>query len=82
MFSFACGSLTMTINNHSSDTYTLAELGFSSYFRSQLSLDDLEHLQPMRIVEVQRDLLHALGENGHTELIPSGSELTGYFCCR
>jgi len=47
---------------------TLAELGFSPFFQSQLSLDDLEQLQPMRVVDLQRDRLNALSESGMSEL--------------
>ncbi|MEE9334522.1 MAG: ribosome small subunit-dependent GTPase A [Granulosicoccaceae bacterium] len=48
--------------------YSLTDLGFSAYFLSQLGLDELGHLLPMRIVEVQRDRLTALGENGPLEV--------------
>lgn len=52
--------------------YSLAELGFSAHFVSQLSLDEFESLTPMRITEVQRDRLSALGESAQALLhIPS-----------
>ena len=43
---------------------TLSELGFSAHFVSQLALDEFELTRPMRISEVQRDRLSALGEEG------------------
>jgi ribosome biogenesis GTPase len=67
----------MTISN-----YSLTELGFSAHFRSQLSLEDLESLLPVRVTEVQRDRLTALGESGQIEVIlttafPSGDITVG-----
>lgn len=59
--------------------YTLTELGFSSYFLSQLSLDELEQLQPMRVVEVQRDRLIAIGEKHTTDLVAGSSDTIGAF---
>ena len=52
---FARGSLLMTSENSTSNPFSLAELGFSPYFVSQLSCEELELQQPMRIVEVQRN---------------------------
>ena len=70
----------MTSKQHLAfNSYSLLELGFSAHFRSQLSLDELEHLQPMRIVEVQRDRLYAYGEDCVVELTVSGSDTTGDF---
>jgi len=79
MLLHACGSLKMTSKNLSTNSYSLTELGFSPHFRSQLSLEELEHLQPMRVVEVQRDRLHAYGEHCVAELTVSGSDSTGDF---
>jgi ribosome biogenesis GTPase len=69
----------MTSKNVTSNSYSLIELGFSPHFRSQLSLAELEQLQPMRIVEVQRDRLHAYGDHVVAELIVSGANSTGDF---
>jgi len=69
----------MNSNNLSTNSYTITELGFSPHFRAQLSLEELEHLQPMRIVEVQRDRLHAYGESSVAELTVSGADSTGDF---
>lgn len=62
--------------------YSLTELGFSAHFRSQLSLDDLEHRIPVRVMEVQRDRLLTLGESGQLEVvltaaIPAGDIAVG-----
>lgn len=59
--------------------YSLTELGFSAHFLSQLSLDELEHCHPMRIVEVQRDRLTAVDESGLTELALTAATSTGDF---
>lgn len=69
----------MTNKNGSFNNFTLDDLGFSPYFRSQLSLEDLERLKPMRIVDVQRDRLNALSENGMAELSLGASSSTGDF---
>ena len=69
----------MSDNNTASNKHTLTELGFSPYFRSQLTLSDLELLQPMRIVEVQRDRLTALGENCANALTPVSPASIGDF---
>ena len=63
----------MTIRSGCSGVYSLETLGFSAYFRSQLTLEELEHLQAIRIVEVQRDRLHAVGEEGFIDIHPGGS---------
>jgi len=67
----------MTLKNTLSNPYSLAELGFSPHFVSQLSLEELELQHPMRVVEVQRDRLYALGEKCLTELTLSGSNSIG-----
>lgn len=66
-------------NNNTLNTYTLTELGFSSYFLSQLSLDELENLHPMRVIEVHRSKLNALGEHGLAELSLHTSTSSGDF---
>ena len=58
---------------------SLAQLGFSAHFFSQLNLDELEHLRPMRITEVQRDRLSALGELGSLQLAAPADMSTGDF---
>ena len=57
--------------------YSLMQLGFSAHFLSQLTLDELEYLLPMRVVEVQRDRLTALGENGQIEVILTAATPAG-----
>ena len=69
----------MTENNVDFENLSLLELGFSPYFRSQLSLEDLELLQPVRVTEVQRDRLQALGENKQLELRLTASMSAGEF---
>jgi len=69
----------MTNTNSTFDNFTLTDLGFSPYFRSQLSLEELEQLQPMRIIDVQRDRISALGEHGTVALSPGTSLPTAEF---
>lgn len=59
--------------------YTLPELGFSAHFVSQLDLDEFEQVRPMRITEVQRDRLSALGEEGALLLMVPADAQTGDF---
>ncbi|MEZ5535282.1 MAG: ribosome small subunit-dependent GTPase A [Thiolinea sp.] len=44
---------------------TLAELGWSQFFQSQLSLEQLESALPFRVTGVQRNLLECLGLDAH-----------------
>jgi len=69
----------MNTKNTPSDNLSLTDLGFSPHFQSQLTLEDLEHLQPMRVVDVQRDRLNALGEDGLAELSLGASNSTGEY---
>lgn len=62
-----------------SSNYSLGELGFSAHFRCQLNLEELEHLTPVRITEVQRDRLHAVGEATQAVLSPPANQSTGDF---
>lgn len=62
-----------------SQNYTLPELGFSAHFVSQLNLDEFEQMRPMRITEVQRDRLSALGEEGAQLLLVPADAQTGDF---
>lgn len=62
-----------------SSNYTLPELGFSAHFVSQLNLDEFEQVRPMRITEVQRDRLSALGEEGAQQLLVPAESQTGDF---
>jgi len=59
--------------------YSLADLGFSAHFLSQLSLEELEHLQSVRIVEVHRDRLTAIGEFGQLEIKLTAVNPSGNF---
>ncbi len=45
-------------------TYSLPELGFSAHFQSQLEAEEFETHTPLRVIEVQRNLIHTLGEGG------------------
>ena len=62
-----------------SSNYSLTELGFTAHFLSQLSLEELECLLPVRIIEVQRDRLTALGENGLVTVTLSTATPSGNF---
>ncbi len=57
--------------------YSLAELGFSAHFLSQLSLEELELLIPIRVIEVQRDRLTAIGESGHVDVLLTAANPSG-----
>jgi ribosome biogenesis GTPase len=59
--------------------FTLEELGFSHHFSSQLNLDEYEQFQSVRVVEVQRDRLNAIGESGLVEL-SLGSDISAGDC--
>lgn len=47
-----------------SSDFTLADLGWSALFLSQLSVDELETLTPLRLTGVERDRARALGPDG------------------
>jgi ribosome biogenesis GTPase len=47
---------------------SLSDLGWSAFFLSQLSLDDLERLSPLRLTEVHRDRAVGLGPDGSMPL--------------
>ena len=59
--------------------HALTDLGFSAHFVSQLDLDEFEQMRPMRITEVQRDRLSALGEEGAQVLLVPAEAQTGDF---
>ena len=44
--------------------YSLADLGWSSFFISQLSIDELDATRPVRVTEVFRDAVLTLGPDG------------------
>lgn len=44
--------------------WTLADLGFSNFFMSQIEMDELTTLTPFRISEIQRSIVMGLGEAG------------------
>jgi ribosome biogenesis GTPase len=48
--------------------YTLAQLGWKTYFNQQLTLDNLEQTAPFRITQVFKNRIIALGENGELNL--------------
>lgn len=49
-------------------TLSLADLGWSAHFLSQLSLDEHERLVPLRLAEVHRDRATGLGPSGEVAL--------------
>ena len=64
------------------DALSLTRLGFSAHFSAQLTLEELEQLQVVRVAEVQRDRITTLGENGQqsvpvTAKVPAGSIAVG-----
>jgi len=63
-------------------TFSLADLGWSAAFQSQLALEDLETLRPARIAEVQRHRAVALTPAGQDSVtfpgdIPAGDIAVG-----
>lgn len=48
--------------------YTLAQLGWKTFFNQQLSLEDLEHTAPCRVTQVFKNRVVVLGENGEINL--------------
>ena len=48
--------------------YTLQQLGWKTHFNQQLSLDDLEQSSPYRIIQVFRNRITVLGEDGERNL--------------
>ena len=59
------------------DAVTLAELGWSNFFLSQVDVDDLHDLTPARIAGVGRDRVFALSEDGLLELTLDPGMSTG-----
>ncbi len=49
-------------------TLTLADLGWSAFYQSQLSIEDLETCDPMRVTEVHRNSVEVIGVDGPTRL--------------
>lgn len=52
----------------SAKNYTLAQLGWKTFFNQQLSLDNLEQTAPIRITQVFKNRVNALGEIGELNL--------------
>jgi len=53
------------------DALSLADLGWSNFFLSQLDLEDLNTFEPMRVAEVQRSIVRAFAPDGtHTLTTP------------
>jgi ribosome biogenesis GTPase len=48
--------------------YSLFQLGWKNYFNQQLSIEDLENMQPYRVSHVYRNRLILLGEAGEQDL--------------
>lgn len=65
----------MRISDIAISNYSLANLGFTSHFLSQLSLEELDALIPIRITEVQRDRLTAIGESGPVDIVLTAANL-------
>ncbi len=54
-------------------TNTLADLGWSGFFQSQLELAEIETGRPVRVHAVHRDMLDIVGVDGDERLVRSGS---------
>lgn len=54
-------------------------MGLTAFFTSQIDIDEFETLIPLRVAEVQRDLLRCIGETGKLDLItPSGLQTSAF----
>ncbi len=60
-----------------SDTYTLADLGWSAHFMQQLDLEEVETLIPARLSAVQRATATARHENGEAQVLVPSDQNTG-----
>lgn len=56
---------------------TLADLGWTNHFMTQLDLDDLKTLTPMRVAEVQRSVIRAYARSGNQTLTMPPDMSTG-----
>ncbi|MEO1016217.1 MAG: ribosome small subunit-dependent GTPase A [Pseudomonadota bacterium] len=54
---------------------TLAELGWSPYFQSQLDLEELETCRPVRVLAVHRGMVEAAGEDGLERVLTASRDL-------
>jgi len=57
-----------------SQTHTLADLGWTQFYQSQLSIEDIESLTALRVTEVHRNAMETIGQNG-----PQRVHMTGEF---
>ncbi|MGJ8584295.1 MAG: ribosome small subunit-dependent GTPase A [Marinosulfonomonas sp.] len=55
-----------------SHTYSLVDLGWSQHYQAQLDLDEIETFAPVRLTEVHRSSMDALGINGPVHLPMTG----------
>ena len=60
------------------ETLTLPDLGWSAFFQSQLSIEEVEDMRPLRVTEVHRNSLETMGVDGpirlpmHRDLVEHG----------
>ncbi|OUS04472.1 ribosome small subunit-dependent GTPase A [Rhodobacterales bacterium 52_120_T64] len=60
------------------ETLTLPDLGWSAFFQSQLSIEEVEGMRPLRVTEVHRNSLETIGVHGsirlpmHRDLVEHG----------
>ena len=60
------------------ETLTLPELGWSAFYQSQLSIEEVEEQRPLRVTEVHRNSLETMGVDGpirlpmHHDLVEHG----------
>lgn len=60
------------------ETLTLSDLGWGAFYQSQLSVEDVETLRPLRVTEVHRNSLETMGLGGplrlpmHRDLVAHG----------
>ncbi len=60
------------------ETLTLPDLGWSAFFQSQLSIEEVEEQRPLRVIEVHRNSLETMGVDGqlrvpmHRDLVEHG----------
>ena len=69
-----CGATTAAGNNGSGHPCSpLQKLGWKPFFQQQLTLDELEHCDPVRVMAVHRSQLEVTGEGGAESLPLAGA---------
>ena len=59
------------------ETLTLPDLGWGAFFQSQLSIEEVEEMRPLRVMELHRNSLETMGVDGPIRL-PMHRDLVEY----